>query len=384
MSYLQRPSIIPDNGAVMARQYHLNAFYGKLREVVTRHCGFDLAQTIPVKVECPDESQGLKTLYFVASFGTAPFVGRSVGAELDTSSIVPACHHGRNVVFVMGSHTGFDHRERMFGRLYREKEGGFSSCCGKLSGVIAPYMTEYAYAKKHIRVFRQDGKVFLDIPNRLLGIHSSIEPHPVKVRLKPSLVEGGMGGPGLMTEEKPRSVTFEIHPEVLRALEAKGRKISEEPAPLGDDLGPEDFDFLWVSSVPYPDDLTRRLHPLMHEIVSSLDYPPMVTIANVNTWIEFNRFIDAIHAIPEVVSKGIFGVSGLTVDLYFEDRSYRYSNVYYPQYAFFKPVGERHGVVMGPAEINRLLDSYPTPADRLSLDRVMQRNDEVNQEILFG
>jgi len=383
MSYLQRPSIIPDNGAVMARQYHLNAFYGKLREVVTRHCGFDLAQTIPVKVECPDESQGLKTLYFVASFGTAPFVGRSVGAELDTSSIVPACHHGRNVVFVMGSHTGFDHRERMFGRLYREKEGGFSSCCGKLSGVIAPYMTEYAYAKKHIRVFRQDGKVFLDIPNRLLGIHSSIEPHPVKVRLKPSLVEGGIGGQGLMTEEKPRSVTFEIHPEVLHALEAKGRKISEEPAPLGDDLGPEDFDFLWVSSVPYPDDLTRRLHPLMHEIVSSLDYPPMVTIANVNTWIEFNRFIDAIHAIPEVVSKGIFGVSGLTVDLYFEDRSYRYSNVCYPQYAFFKPAGERHGVVMGPAEINRLLESYPMPADRLSLDRVMERNDEVDQEIVF-
>jgi hypothetical protein len=85
-----------------------------------------------------------------------------------------------------------------------------------------------------------------------------------------------------------------------------------------------------------------------------------------------------------VVPKGIFGVSGLTVDLYFEDRSYRYSNVYYPQYAFFKPAGERHGVVMGPAEINRLLESYPTPADRLSLDRVMERNDEVEQEIVFG
>jgi len=86
-----------------------------------------------------------------------------------------------------------------------------------------------------------------------------------------------------MTEEKPRSVMFEIHPEILQTLETKGRKITEEPAPLGDDLRPQDFDFLWVSSIPYPDDLTRRLHPLMHEIVSRLDYPPMVTIANVNT-----------------------------------------------------------------------------------------------------
>lgn len=384
MSFLQRPSIIPDNTVVMARQYHLNAFYGRLREVVTRYCRFDPAQTIPVKVECPDESQGLKTLYFISAFGTAPFVGRSVGAELDTSSILPACHHGRNVVFVMGSHTGFDHRERIFGRLYREKIGGFSSCCGKLSGVIAPYLAEYAYAKSRVLVFRHNGKVFLEIPNRLIGIHSSIEPYPVKVRLKPSLVQGGTECPGLMTEEKPRSVMFEIHPEILQTLETKGRKITEEPAPLGDDLRPQDFDFLWVSSIPYPDDLTRRLHPLMHEIVSRLDYPPMVTIANVNTWIEFNRFIDAIHAIPEVVSKGIFGVSGLTVDLYFEDRAYHYSNVYYPQYAFFKPAGEKHGVVMGPAEIIRLLESHPTSADRLSIDRVMESNDEFDQEILFG
>jgi hypothetical protein len=320
-------------------------------------------------------------LYFIATFGITPFVGRSVGAELDTSTIVPACHHSQNLVFVMGSHTGFDQQAKIFGRLHRQKEDGFSSCCGKLAGVIEPYVAEYEYAKKHIRVFRKDGKALIEIPNRLLGIHSSIEPNPVKVQLCVSAVKEGAEAQGRMTEERPRSVIFEIHPELLRSLETKRREISEEPTSLGDDLRSEDFNFLWVTSAPYPDDLTRRLHPLMHQIVSSTDYPPMVTVANVNTWIEFNRFIDAIHAIPDVIPKGIFGVSGLTVDLYFEERDYRYTNVYYPQYAFFKRAGEKHGVIMGPAEVNNLLDAHDMPEDRLSIDRILENNDREGQEI---
>lgn len=382
MKYLSRPSMIPDNGAVMTRQYDLNAFFGKLRELAVDYCKFDMARTIPVKIECPDESQGLKIPYFIATFGTAPFVGRSVGAELDRSSIVPACHHAKNQVFVMGSHTGFDHQERKFGRLYREREGGFSPCCGKLGGVIAPYMAEYEYAKNNIQIFRRDGKVFLEIPNRLLGVHSSIEPHPVKVQLCFSLVRDGAGAEALVTSDKPRSVIFEIHPEQLRKLEERKRRISEEPAPLGDELDPGCFEFLWVAPSPFPDDLTRRLHPLMHRIVSSRDYPPMVTIANVNTWIEFNRFIDAVHALPDVIPNGIFALSGLTVDLYFEERDYRYSNVYYPQYAFFKPAGEKWGRIMGTAEVNELLQRY-TPKERLSIDQILRKNDEGAGEIQF-
>ncbi len=383
MNYLQRPPIIPDNRAVMSHQYHLNTFFGKLREVVIHHCKFDMNKTLPVKVECPDESQGLKMLYFIATFGTAPFVGRSVGAELDHGTIVPAAHHAHNLVFVMGSHVGFDQQQRMFGRLYREKEAGFSTCCGKLAGVIAPYLAEYEYAKNNIQVFRRDGKVLLEVPNRLLGIHSSVEPHPVKVQLHPALVREEPEVHGLIITEKPRSVIFDIHPALLRALEGKKRQISQDPSPLGNDLEPEYFNFLWVSSSPFSDDLTRRLHPLMHRIVASRDYPPMVTVANVNTWIEFNRFIDAIHAIPDVIPKGIFGVSGLTVDLYFEEREYHYSNAYYPQYAFLKPAGEKWGRIMGTLEFNQLLDTYPAPATRLSIDRILERNDSENQEILF-
>jgi len=381
MQYLARPTSIPDNGSVLIRQYHLKDFFGKLRGVATDYCKFDMAKTLPVKIECPDESQGLKIPYFISTFGAAPFVGRSVGAELDRSSIAPAAHHAKSLVFVMGSHTGFDQKTKTLGKLYREKEGGFSPCCGKLGGVIAPYLEEYERAKNSIRIFREAGKVFLDIPNRLLGIHSSFEPHAAKVQLHPSMVKADPFPQVVITEQRPRSVTYETSPALLHSLEAKKRTISEEPTPIGKDLGPDYFSFQWISPSPFPDDLTRRLHPLMHKIVSSPDYPPMVTIANVNTWIEFNRFVDAIHAIPDVVPKGVLGVSGLTVDLYFEDRVYRYSNVYYPQYAFFKPAGEKQGVVMGPAETNRLLDSYETPTERLSLDDILACNDEAEQEI---
>jgi len=380
MDYLKRPRIIPDARAIMSRQYNLATFFGKLGEVVVDHCKFDMAKTMPVKVECPDESQGLKILYFIATFGTSPFVGGTLGAEFDTKAIVPASHHAENLVYVMGSHTGYDHQAKTSGRLYREKEGGFSACCGKLAGVMDPYLKEYEYARNNIKLFKDNRRVCVDIPNRLLGIHSSDEPHPAKLCLEPSLIKGDPESDGVMTGESPRSVVFEIHPDLQHALKAKKRNITHGHTPIGDDLTGNYFKFLWISSAPFPDDITRRLHPLMHRIVSSLDYPPMVTVANVNTWIEFNRFVDAIHAIPDVLSKGIFGVSGLTVDLYFEDRPYHYSNVYYPQYAFFKPAGEREGTVMGPSEINNLLDSY-TPKKRLSIDRILEHNDQTDEEI---
>lgn len=345
MDYLKRPRIIPDNRAVMSRQYTLPSFFGKLRKVVTDYCKFDIVKIMPVKVECPDERQGLKTLYITATFGTFPFVGGKLGAELDTKAIVPASHHADNLVYVIG-----------------------------------PYLKEYEYAKTDIKLFKEDGRVLLEIPNRLLGVHSSDEPNPVKLCLEPSLTKGDLESGGVMTTKNPRSVIFEIHPDLQRALEAKKRNITQDSAPIGEDLTGHYFKFLWPDSDPFPDDITRRLHPLMHQIVSSLDYPPMVTIANVHTWIEFNRFVDAVHAIPDVLSKGIFGVSGLTVDLYFENRSYHYSNVYYPQYAFFKPAGEREGIVMGVPEINQLLSSYDAGKEKVSIDRILECNDQGDEK----
>ena len=382
MDYLKRPRIISDNRAVMSRQYNLSTLFGKLGEVVANYCKFDMAKTMPVKVECPDESQGLKILYFISTFGTSPFVGGKLGAELDTKAIVPASHHADNLVYVMGSHTGYDHQTKTLGRIYREKEGGFSACCGKLAGVMGPYLKEYEYAKGSIKLFKEDGRVLLAIPNRLLGIHSSDEPYPAKLCLGPSLIKGDPESGGVMTAESPRSVVFEIHPDLQHVLEAKKRNITHEPTPIGDDLTGDYFKYLWITTAPFPDNITRRLHPLMHQIVSSLEFPPMLTIANVHTWIEFNRFVDAIHSIPDVLSKGIFGVSGLTVDLYFQERSYHYSNVYYPQYAFFKTPGEREGIVMGPSEINNLLDSY-IPRERLSIDRILECNDQADEEVEF-
>ncbi|MFH1672603.1 MAG: hypothetical protein ABIF87_04165 [Pseudomonadota bacterium] len=383
MDYLRRPSIIPDNRAVMPLQYNLSTFFGKLREVVADYCKFDMAETMPVKVECPDESQGLKTLYMIATFGTYPFVGGKLGAELDTKAIAPASHHAENLVYVMGGHTGYDGESKTWGKIYREKEGGFSACCGKLAGVMGPYLNEYEYAKTHIKLFKADGQVFIEIPNRLLGIHSIDETQSAKLSLEPSLIRGDPESGGGMKSESPRSVTFEIHPDLNYTLETTKRDITHDPTPIGDDLTGDYFKFVWASSDPYPDDITRRLHPLMHQIVSSSDYPPMVTVANVHTWIEFNRFVDAMHTIPDVVPKGIFGVSGLTVDLYFKERSCHYSNVYYPQYAFLKRAGDREGLVMGPSEINNLMDAYVPTKERYPIDRIIECNDGADKEIKF-
>lgn len=381
MECIKCAGIIPDNQTIMSRQYNLLTFFGKLKETAINYCKFDMAKTMPVKVECPDESQGLKSLYFVNTFGTYPFVGGKLGAEFDTNAVAPASHHAENLIYVMGSHTGYDHQAKIWGTIYREKEGGFSTCCGKLAAVMEPYLKEYEYAKTNIRLFRKDSVVFLEIPNQFLGIQNFDECCSVKLCLNSSLIKGNPQTKGLMTAENPCSVIFEIHPDLQHTFEARKKDITENPTPIGDDLTENYFKFLWVSSATFPDGITKRLHPLMHKIVSS--YNPMVTIANVQTWIEFNRFVDAIHTIPDVETKGIFGVSGLTVDLYFEKRHFPYSNIYYPQYAFFKRSDRKKGLVMGPSKINKLLDTYPLATESISIDRILECNDEVNKEIRF-
>ncbi len=383
MDYIKCAGIIPDQKTIMSSQYSLPTFFGKLKETAINYCKFDMARTMPVKVECPDESQGLKSLYFVNAFETHPFVGGKLGAELDINAIAPASHHAENLVYVMGSHTGYDHKTKTWGRIYREKEGGFSTCCGKLAAVMEPYLKEYEYAKTNIKLFKKDGRAFLEIPHRFLGIQSFDEYSSVKLFLDTSLIKADVKAEDVITTENPHSVIFEIHPALLHALEAGNKDITDNPTPIGDDLTANYFKFFRASSNPFPDDITRKLHPFMHKIVSSLDYHPMVTVANVQTWIEFNRFVDAIHAIPDVETKGIFGVSGLTVDLYFEERPYPYSNVYYPQYAFFKRSDRRKGLVMGPSEINKLLAVYPLAMERVSIDRILECNDEGNKEIKF-
>lgn len=382
MEYLSRPSMIPDMKAIMAHQYGLGGFFGKLGSLVEDYCAFDMAKTVPVKVECPDESQGLKVLYFISTFGTSPFVGGKLGAELDVDGITPASHHGENLVYVMGSHTGYDEKTKTMGRLYREKEGGFSACCGKLAAVMAPYLKAYDDARNNIRIFMENRRMFMEVPNRLLGTPGAQDPHPFRLRLAAALIKGNPETDGVISPKNPGSVIFEVHPDLQKALKAGKRKITRNPTPIGDDLAAEHFRFSSRQSAPLADGITSRLHPLMHHIVASRDFVPMVTIANVNTWIEFNRFVDAMHTLPDVYSKGVFGVSGLTVDLHREDLAYRYSNVYYPQYAYFKRAGQREGVVMGPPDINGLLQSC-APKNRLSIDEILERNDEAAKQIKF-
>jgi len=190
MDYLTRPSVIPDMKTIMSCQYSLGGLFGKLGQLVVDYCGFEMAKTVPVKVECPDESQGLKILYFIATFGTSPFVGGKLGAELDVNAIPPASHHGENLVYVMGSHTGYDQQSKTMGRLYREKEGGFSACCGKLAAVMAPYLKAYEDARNTIKIFMKNRSMCIEIPNRLLGRPSARDPHPFRLRLTESLIKG--------------------------------------------------------------------------------------------------------------------------------------------------------------------------------------------------
>ena len=94
--------------------------YGRMNFLASQS-GF--SQILPAVWQCSDESQGIKKALLGYVFDCPVFNLGRVGGLLDPRRLVPASHHGQDLVILGGSHhgvrevEGIGHVERIHGKI---------------------------------------------------------------------------------------------------------------------------------------------------------------------------------------------------------------------------------------------------------------------------
>ena len=106
---------------------NLMELFGRMRSF-TAASSFE--EPLPVVWQCSDESQAIKKSLFGYVYDCPVFNLGRVGALMDPSRLIPASHHGRDLVILGGSHlggtedSGAGYVERVHGRRQSARVAG--------------------------------------------------------------------------------------------------------------------------------------------------------------------------------------------------------------------------------------------------------------------
>ncbi len=119
---------------------------GRMRSL-TDQAGF--TGTLPAIWQCSDESQMIKKALFGYVYDCPSVDLGRVGALLDPTRLLPAGHHGHDIVILGGSHIG-THEEDGIGYVSRI-HGKVSTCCGMLCRLLQEYRQVYRRAAQLLK-----------------------------------------------------------------------------------------------------------------------------------------------------------------------------------------------------------------------------------------
>jgi hypothetical protein len=324
-------------------EMELMDLFGRMRSL-TLAAGF--AGTLPAVWQCSDESQMIKKALFGYVFDCPTFNLGRVGALLDPNRLVPAAHHGRDLVILGGSHVGA--REENGIRLVERVHGEVAPCCGRLRQVLWEYLQMYRRAASLITVHRGEGGIEIEIPYKYLFRKPASEIARIQVQL-PRLIDGEA------IREGSRGKIYRLQPELAARHAPALSGLTRESQSIGPALDAETFSF------------TKRIDPDSQDPVAMLEFsvfdflPEIVTsshphrrLADVNTWRQFHRLASYLTDTFDTGERNILVLAGLTLD-----HSIR-RNTFVPQFGFYmereRPTQVRY---FRPEEINQLLLEQP-------------------------
>lgn len=313
--------------------------YGRMR-AYTRSKNFVGVQ--PAMWQCSDESQGIKRSLFGYVYNCPVFNLGRVGALLDEQRLVPAGHHGQDLVIFGGSHIG---TPEIDGIGYVERVNGTKSpCCGMLYRVIKDYLHLYRRASSLIRLFSEGSNLRIEIPYKYLFAPRAKNLPQLKLHLERLVAGSAVRDSGRGKVYRLNSEFANQHQFVVRQLDADGRSIN--------DLLESDH-FTFVQKIDYDshdagDLITASAFGFMSEIVTAAR--PHLRLANIHTWRQFHRLVNHLTDHFHLAERNIFVVAGLTID-----HSVRL-NTLVPQFGFLLEGGQvLQAEYFGPNEINQLL-----------------------------
>ncbi len=277
-----------------------------------RSFGFEAGKIMPSRAFCSDENQGYPIILITKHFGVFPFNHGQVGGIVATDRHAPHAEHGRDMVIIHASHVGYDPESKVFGvyRRLQSEDRHLTASCGKIEAVLRWYQDEYAFARENIALERCGEDYLVTIDNQLLrgnreeGLFLNLE------RLATPLVGGEFRPVRCLSTAKSLVAT----PELRHLMEQSGWEDGQRE-PIGDRLLPEFFRFKRdiQGDLEGRSHLEQNLFDPMAWIVTS-PYP-LLTAAQVNTQVEFDRTFRTIVREHGYRGKRVVYISGLHIDI---------------------------------------------------------------------
>jgi hypothetical protein len=317
--------------------------FGRMRSL-TDDGGF--GGTLPALWQCSDESQGIKKALFGYVYNCPVFNLGRVGALLDPTRLLPASHHGRDLVILGGSHLGA--REEDGVGTVERVHGRMAPCCGMLYRMLEEYLLVYRRAASLITLFRGVGGLKIELPYKYLFRKPLGSTARIHVRWQ-RLVDGEA------LRDSSHGKIYHLHREFIARHEQALRDLGTEPRAIGELLDPDIFSFskqLDLESLDTKALLEASVFDFLPDIVTS--QRPHRRLADVNTWREFHRLAAYLTDSFDSGERNILVIAGLTLD-----HSIR-RNTFVPQFGFWMEQGRAlQARYFGPPEIRALLDEQP-------------------------
>ena len=325
--------------------------------------GFDYSpeKMLPCKWKCSDESVFGASLAIYAYTGQYPFNKGIIGGGFNEASLGAAVHHGPINIDFGGSHTGYvpgpDGGE--FGKIWRPLQQDFSTDCGHLMALLAPFKAVYDDACENILLFSPDGeKVLVSVPNEFIQPNWSSQNVKLLVD-SDSLTTGEVKYDVGISYSHPMigRTLFAVHPEFLDGLpkEEAQKYMQAEPVPIGSNLTERYFNIfdtgVELDKYGIP---KRRLNLYFKHILSAKHTPYPLKAAIVKSNLEFNKLTDTVRL--EAYKNYCFAsFTGIFIDMYDESIG-NYVNLFQPVGISIKPAGTTAGVEINPDEIFSIFD----------------------------
>ncbi len=315
--------------------------FGRMRSL-TDEAGF--SGTLPIVWQCSDESQKIKKSLFGYVYDCPVFNLGRVGALIDPTRLIPASHHGRDLVILGGSHIGGT-EENGIGYVERI-HGQVVPCCGMMHRLMTPYLTLYQRAATLITIFRGPGGLKIEIPYKYLLRKSTDEHVHPHLHLN---IERLVDGEPL--RDASQGKVYRLNPEFAKHHQHSLAKLKKTPVSISQLLDPSTFYFTKRLSTKShdPDSLLEgTVFDFMPDIVTSA-YPHR-RIADINTWRQFHRLAAYLTDSFDSGERNILVIAGQTIDHTIK------RNSFIPQFGFWMQQGRAlQARYFNAPELNELL-----------------------------
>ncbi len=338
--------------------------------------GFEPGKIMPSRAFCSDENQGYPIILITQHFGVFPFNHGQVGGIIATDRHAPHAEHGRDMVIIHASHVGYDPERRVFGvyRRAQSEDRHPTASCGKIEAVLRWYQEEYAFARDNILLERRGEDCLVTIDNQLLREHRDEGLFLNLERLATPVGD---------REFRPvhcRSTAKSLlaAPELRRFMEQMDWKDGRRE-PIGERLLPEYFRFKRdiQGDLEGRSHLEKNLFEPMAWIVTAPQ--PLLTAAQVNTQVEFDRTFRTIVREHSYRGKRVLYVSGLNIDISPQDGQ-RFPLTKFVPWAAFAQQPDGSHETLEQAELLARLRAQPSEnPDRIDLEASIQQMEQARE-----